>query len=192
MDESTHAQPWIELSRRPVPSPPYRDMVEVDYRLPDGSTRTFTLKRERSAAAVLALTTDGRVVLARQFRPGPGIVLDELPGGSVEPGESFEEAARRELLEETGYVADRWIALGRAYECAYSTVHREGFLALGCRHARAAGSYETGADPAEPIEVVVKPVDDFVTQLLAGATTDGEIAWMGLCRAGLVGRVTPS
>ena len=60
---------------------------------------------ERSVA-VLAMTSDGRFVTVRQFRPGPGRVLDELPGGYVEPREGVEQAAARELLEETGFEAE--------------------------------------------------------------------------------------
>ena len=64
-------------------------MVAVDYRLPDGSRRTFVLKDESPAVAVLALTSEGRVVLARPFRPGPGVGLGGLPGGGVEAAEPF-------------------------------------------------------------------------------------------------------
>jgi ADP-ribose pyrophosphatase len=53
------------------------------------------------------------LILVRQFRPAVGRECLELPSGHVDPGESPEEAARRELLEETGYRAGRVRLLGR-------------------------------------------------------------------------------
>ena len=55
---------------------------------------------------VLALTPDGRALLVRQFRQGSRLVSLELPGGVVEPGQTPEAAARRELREETGHEAE--------------------------------------------------------------------------------------
>ncbi len=181
IDAQPRAEPWLKIGRRSVPSASYRDLVEVEYRLPDGSTETFVSKNERPAVAVVALTPSLRIVLARQFRPGPGSVVDELPGGGVETGESFESAACRGLAEETGSESVRWIPLGRALKCAYRTVHREGFRAIACRRASPAAS-----DPTEWIDVVEKSIPEFIEQLRRGATTDGEIAWMGLFEAGLV------
>jgi len=58
---------------------------------------------------VLAVTPDDEVVLIRQYRHGLGQVGFELPAGTTEAGEtSLEAAARRELLEETGYGGGRW------------------------------------------------------------------------------------
>jgi len=57
------------------------------------------------AAAVLPVLDDGRVVLLEQWRPGCNCWLLEAPAGTVEPGESPEETAKRELEEETGYRA---------------------------------------------------------------------------------------
>ena len=49
----------------------------------------------------MALTEDGKIITTEQFRPGPNAVLNELPGGYVDDGETREEAVRRELLKET-------------------------------------------------------------------------------------------
>lgn len=61
---------------------------------------------------VVALTPESRVVMVRQFRFGIGKITTEIPGGIVDPGETSGEAARRELLEETGYTSQRWVYLG--------------------------------------------------------------------------------
>lgn len=51
---------------------------------------------------IIPITEDDEIVLLKQYRPAIGDYLYELPAGIVDPGESIEEAARRELFEETG------------------------------------------------------------------------------------------
>jgi len=58
--------------------------------------------------AVIALDEHGDLLLVRQFREGVGGMTLELPSGHVEAGDTPEESARKELVEETGYVADRF------------------------------------------------------------------------------------
>src|SRR5262245_53758833 len=64
---------------------------------------------------VVAVTEDDRILLIRQYRHGLGQVNYEIPAGTTEPGEAgdgaLEAAARRELLEETGYGGGRWSLL---------------------------------------------------------------------------------
>lgn len=61
---------------------------------------------------MVALDRERRCVMIRQYRFGVGYTTLETPGGMVDPGEDSFTAARRELLEETGYVSDKWSYLG--------------------------------------------------------------------------------
>jgi len=63
---------------------------------------------------IVALTTDYNIVLIEQFRQGIEEVILEIPGGMIDGDESPESAARRELLEETGYSAEEFVFLGKS------------------------------------------------------------------------------
>lgn len=95
-----YQRPWLSV-----------EATEVDLGPPRG-VETFYAVRTRDYAAVVAVTEDGRVPLVRQFRPAVDEWTLELPSGLVDDGETAEEAARRELREETGHEADEFVDLG--------------------------------------------------------------------------------
>lgn len=87
--------------------------VQVDtVALADGSISTRELVKHKAAVVVLALLDPETFVLVKQYRKSIEQVLLECPAGGIEPGESPEAAAKRELKEETGYSAKNWQALG--------------------------------------------------------------------------------
>lgn len=88
-----------------------RDMA----RLPDGSDSSREFVMHPGAAAMIAIDADERILIERQFRYAMGRVYVELPAGKRDPGESTFETARRELVEETGYRANRWAHLTRIH-----------------------------------------------------------------------------
>jgi len=101
-------------------------------------------------ANVVALTPDRLVVLVRQYRFGTRCVTTEIPGGAVDPGETPEQTARRELREETGYTAPRWTYLGSvAPNPAILDNRHHQFVAEGAER-----THPQSLDPGEDIVVL--------------------------------------
>ena len=126
--------------------------------------------KTRDFAMVVAVTPDGHVVLERSYKHGPRRVALALPAGYIEPGETPDQAARRELREETGYTSDDWRALGSfTADGNYGVNTAHLFLARNARPSEGAGG--VGHDDLEEIEVLTLPL----AQALA-AVTRGEVA----------------
>ncbi len=83
------------------------DVSKLEVALPDGKLARRDVVRHPGAAAVVALTENGKIVLERQYRTALDRVTLEIPAGKLVPGEDPLECARRELKEETGFVAGR-------------------------------------------------------------------------------------
>ncbi|MFA6307122.1 MAG: NUDIX hydrolase [Patescibacteria group bacterium] len=152
----------------------FRKLLKKTFQLPDGRIVDFDIKDEGPAVCVLALTKDNKVVLARQFRPGPEKILLEMPGGVVEKGEEPEQAMRRELFEETGYAGELKF-VGTSFDCAYSTMVRYNFVATDCRKIQ-----EQKLEANEFADVVEMSLEDFRKHLRTGDLTDVESGYLGL------------
>jgi len=99
---------------------------------------------------IVPFTDDDEVILIRQFRPPMNGFVIELPAGLVDPGEEFEQAVRRELIEETGYEAGKvqFLTEGPMSSGASSEILSV-YLATGLRHVGIGQRDET-----EDIEVI--------------------------------------
>lgn len=178
MDNSI--QEWKELSREMAFQKYSRKIEKVIFQLPNRKESDFYIKKEGPAVAVLAITKNNDVVLVRQFRPGPKMILNELPGGYIDQKETPEEAGLRELKEETGYTGKAQLVT-TALDCAYSTMERSCVVVTECEKVS-----QPQPDENEFVETVLLPLEDFRTLLKSGKMTDIEVGYLCLDFLGLL------
>ncbi|MDQ5874896.1 MAG: NUDIX hydrolase [Actinomycetota bacterium] len=134
-------------------------------RLPDGRLVEGYLRLDLLDYVVIVALADAGVIVLHSYKHGPADVVTSLPAGYLEPSEEPAEAARRELLEETGHVAEDWEELGTFIvdgNRGAGTVHM--FLARGARVIAA-----PGAGDLEETEMSFLPLDELVAALQGGA-----------------------
>lgn len=139
-----------------------------DVRLPNGGTSVREWIDHPGASAIVPIFDDGRTLLVRQFRYPPRRTFLEVPAGKLdEPGEDPVEVADRELEEETGWRADRFVRLGAAYPCiGYSNEIIHVFAAYGLEQG------EQDLATGEFVEVVEMPLDEAVARARNGDIKD--------------------
>ncbi|HXX53185.1 MAG TPA: NUDIX hydrolase [Thermodesulfovibrionales bacterium] len=138
--------------------------VVVTYRNSRGVLQRWESVERRNCdgiVAVVPFTDEGEVIFIRQFRPPVNSYVIEFPAGLNDRGESTEEAARRELMEETGYEAKEMAFLARGPLSSGSSGEiLTVYLARGLIF-RGVGQ----GDETEEIEVLKVPADEVYEQL---------------------------
>jgi ADP-ribose pyrophosphatase len=146
------AEPWVTLSVQQV-------------RLPDGRVvDDYHQVRLPEYTVIFAETTDGQVLVERQYKHRVGGIPLMLPAGLLEPGEDPLQAAQRELMEETGYTATEWRRLGSFvpnanYGCGRAHLYH-------ARNARRVA--EADAGDLEDIEILLMPAEELLERLRCG------------------------
>lgn len=116
-NRNDNPRPWQVLARETIYDSAWVRLHRDDVRLPDGSVihGHHVLDYPRPAVSVVPVGDDGRILLIEHYRFITESIGWEAPAGRVDPGESIEAAARRELREEAGYTAERLEYLGEYY-----------------------------------------------------------------------------
>jgi ADP-ribose pyrophosphatase len=170
-------------SREVYHGPAFR--VTADQVLEPSGVRTRRDIVHHSGSVVILAVEEGdsepRVLLERQYRYAARQMLWELPAGRIDKGENDLHAAKRELLEETGYTAKRWRRILRFYASP-------GFLAeaMNLYLARGLRAGPAQPEPDEVIHVRMVPLSAAVRMVMRGAIKDGKtisgILWLSQSR----------
>ena len=138
-------------------------------RLPDGGEAVREYIVHPGAVLMVPVLDDGRLIVERQFRYPLQRVLLEFPAGKIDPGESPEQTARREMIEETGYEAGSLAPLCVLHPVvSYSTETIQCYVARGLRHVGAR------LDHGEFLEIHTLSVDEMLAALDRGDITDAK------------------
>lgn len=145
----------------------FRVLRDQFRRASDGKTGEFFVIDSPDWVNVIAITGDSEVVMIEQFRQGTAELNIELPGGIVDDNETAEQAARRELLEETGYTSDDWTFLGASRpNPAIQSNTMSYFLARNC-----AKTADAAFDPDESIVTRLVRVHEAEEMIRRGIVT---------------------
>lgn len=151
----------------------FMSAVEITYRDARGNVHTWEAVERVGIGGIVvmvAVTPTGSVLLEKQFRPPLGRDVVELPAGLVDPGEAMEDAARRELIEETGWSARKldFLAEGPISTGASAEILR----AYLCTTLEYVG--KSGGDDNEIIEVMEVPLGN-IQEFLRDTQTSGTL-----------------
>ena len=144
------------------------DKVEIETNPKIESFRQYIV--HPGGVCIVPLLDNGNIILERQFRKPLERVILEIPAGKIDPGENDTlETAKRELQEETGYIAKNWIDLGLIYPCpGYSTEALQLYLAKDL----IAGKQQL--DYGEIIELEILSIQEIENKIHKGEIRDSK------------------
>lgn len=148
---------WKTIDSKYIIQRPWATLRVDKLEMPNGNIKEeYYVLEYPTWVNMVALTEDNQVIFVKQYRHGAGRIMVELPAGVVEENEDPEIAARRELLEETGYAFD-----DISYVCElFANPATSGnitytYLLTGGRKVQ-----EQDLDPSEDIEVVLMDLEE--------------------------------
>lgn len=114
---------WERVDRKSLVDTPFLKVYSDTIRLPNGSLIDYTVVKKRDIAMIVATNTKGEVLIQEEYRYAVDKTLKSLPGGQIDGNETPEEAAERELLEETGYGGGSYEVVDTLYEYPTKDAH---------------------------------------------------------------------
>lgn len=155
------------ISKQPIPDNAKRvfrgvvfDVYQWEQEGYDGKLRTFEKLKRYDTALIIPITENGKIIIAKQEQPGKKPFIG-LVGGRLNENEDPLEAAKRELLEETGYEATEWSLLDAVQTVSKIEWAWYTFIAKGCHKVA-----EQNLDGAEKVDLLLVDFDEFCSMVL--------------------------
>lgn len=163
-------------SSQPIPKKAKRvfrgklfDVYQWEQKMYDGRNRIFEKVKRPDTVNILPITSNGKIILSKQEQPGGRLFIGTV-GGRIDEGENPLEAAKRELLEETGFKANQFILWdatqisGKVDWACYT------FIAKGCQKVK-----DQNVDSGEKINLITASFDEFIKLAARDDFRDTEI-----------------
>ncbi|MFK8007601.1 MAG: NUDIX hydrolase [Saprospiraceae bacterium] len=147
-------QKWEKISER-IAYSGWRKIIVRKFLMPNGKEAEFDVIGNEDFVTIAAFTENQEAILVNQFRVGAEREIISFPEGAIDEGEKLEDCAARELLEETGFQAEKIVFL-KTFHQAYFTQKQHVLLAMNCKKVA-----EQNLDENEFIEVLKMPLDEF-------------------------------
>ena len=155
--------PWQIVRRNRVYQDPWLAVEQDDVIRPDGNPGSYVVAHLKPGVSVIALDSEGRVYLTNEFHYGVGRNTIESASGGIDEGETPLQAARRELREELGIIADSWTDLGTTDPFTANVVSPTTLFL-----ARELTFVEPEQEGTELIEPVIVDFEEAVQKALSG------------------------
>jgi 8-oxo-dGTP pyrophosphatase MutT (NUDIX family) len=132
-------QPWERLDRKTLVDTPFLKVYSDKIRLPNGSLiDDYTVVKKRDAVMIVATDEDNKLITFKEYKYAANEMLLTLPAGQIDKDEPVQEAAKRELLEETGYTGDDFEVIDELKE--YPTKDLHTITVVRARNVRLVGT----------------------------------------------------
>lgn len=132
------------------------DVYQWEQKMYDNTVQTFEKVKQRDTVVVFPVLDNGDILLTEQTQPGRDFFID-ASSGRVDEGEDILDAAKRELLEETGYIADEFILWKAQQPFAKTEYVIYNFIAKGCKKVD-----DQHVDAGEQVKLVPYSFDEFL------------------------------